>query len=252
MSIRDSKIMVRVGLLCFLILIICSMANTEDLYKTDKLKIAPLSKGTFIHTSFLETKQWGKVSSNGLVYINNGEAIVFDTPANDSASAELINWIEGTAKAEIKAVIINHFHEDCLSGLDVFHGEGIQSYASGLTIELTRADSLNGLAIPKNAFEKELNLRVGNKIVVNKYFGEGHTRDNIVSYIPSEKVLFGGCLIKELGAKEGNLADANVKEWAKTVSKVKKAFPDLKYVVPGHGNYGDEGLLDYTIRLFSK
>lgn len=62
--------------------------------------------------------------------------------------------------------------------------------------------------------------------------------------------MFGGCLIKELEASKGFLGDANVKEWSNTVEKVKMEYPNVKIVVPGHGEYGDKKLLDYTIKLF--
>jgi len=73
-----------------------------------------------------------------------------------------------------------------------------------------------------------------------------------VSYIPGEKVLFGGCLIKVLNANKGNLGDGNVREWSNTVSKVKSKFQDAEFVVPGHGKPGDMALFDYTIELFEK
>jgi metallo-beta-lactamase class B len=56
--------------------------------------------------------------------------------------------------------------------------------------------------------------------------------------------------MKELGASKGYLGDANVGEWPTTVGKVKAAYPQVKWVVPGHGKVGDASLLDYTIRLF--
>ena len=64
--------------------------------------------------------------------------------------------------------------------------------------------------------------------------------------------MFGGCLIKELNASKGYLGDANVKVWPTTVSKIQKQFPNVKTIVPGHGNSGDKKLLDYTIKLFEK
>jgi metallo-beta-lactamase class B len=59
-------------------------------------------------------------------------------------------------------------------------------------------------------------------------------------------------LIKELDASKGYIGDANVGEWSATVDKVKKAFPLVKQVVPGHGEAGDSSLLDYTRQLFAK
>ena len=62
--------------------------------------------------------------------------------------------------------------------------------------------------------------------------------------------MFGGCLVKELKASKGYLGDANLTEWSNTVEKVKNAYPNVAIVVPGHGEYGNQKLLDYTINLF--
>ncbi len=53
-----------------------------------------------------------------------------------------------------------------------------------------------------------------------------------------------------MNANKGYLNDANVNDWAATVEKVKKEYPQVRVVVPGHGKYGNEELLDYTIELF--
>ena len=65
-------------------------------------------------------------------------------------------------------------------------------------------------------------------------------------------MLFGGCLIKELEAGKGYLGDANVAAWSGTVEAVKQAYPDVRVVVPGHGEPGDGKLLNYTIGLFKE
>ena len=83
-----------------------------------------------------------------------------------------------------------------------------------------------------------------------KYFGGGHTIDNITVYLPEKKILFGGCLIKEMAAQNlGFTGDAVMKDWAFTVQKVMAAYPDIQYVVPGHGAYGGKNLLKHTIGL---
>ena len=84
------------------------------------------------------------------------------------------------------------------------------------------------------------------------FFGEGHTPDNVVAYLPTDQTLFGGCLIKSLGAGKGNLEDANVQDWSSTVTKIKKSYPNVRIVIPGHGNPGSQDLLDYTIEMFSE
>ena len=220
----------------------------KTVFESTKLVVIQISPNTYQHISYLQTNDFGNVPCNGLVVCSNKEAIIFDTPTNDSSSNQLIQWVQGTLKSKINAIVPTHFHNDCLGGLNAFDEHAIPSYANAKTIDLAKA---NGFILPKHPFNDATVLKVGNEIIQLKYFGEGHTMDNIVAYFPSEQVLFGGCLIKELGASKGYLGDANVESWSNTVTRIKKAYPNLKIVVPGHGAFGDQALLDYTIQLFN-
>ena len=227
----------------------CAQESSRDLYKSEDLVIQKISNHTFLHISYLDTEEYGRVPCNGALFIKEGEAIVLDTPANKEASVELIQWIEDENKASIKGVIATHFHEDCLGGLTTFHDKAIPSYANRQTLSLAKS---RGFSLPQNGFDENLELIIGNQKVMTVFLGEGHTSDNIVCYIPSEKVLFGGCLIKAIGAGKGNLDDANVDEWSETVKKVKARFAEAEYVIPGHGKMGGVELLDYTIEKFAE
>ncbi len=221
--------------------------KSKRVYKSKKLIIKQISENTFQHISFLQTNDFGNVPCNGLIVRNNNETIIFDTPTNTSTSEELINWVKKTLNCKINAIIPTHFHNDCLAGLKAFEKYNIPSYANIETIKLAKE---NNLSFPENGFIDSLCLKVGNEIIITKFFGEGHTKDNIIGYFPSENVMFGGCLIKTLNATKGFLGDANTVEWSNTVEKVKKAYPNVKIVVPGHGDCGNMELLDYTIKLF--
>lgn len=221
--------------------------KAQEVYKSDALIVTQISENAFQHTSYLQTNDFGKVPCNGLIVRSNNEVIVFDTPTNDSMSVLLINWIKETLHCKINAIIPTHFHNDCLGGLKAFHEQNVPSYANALTRTLAAEDSLE---VPQNGFQDSLRLKVGDEHVMVTFFGEGHTKDNVVGYFPSEDVMFGGCLIKELDASKGYLGDANVAAWSGTVERVKQTYPDVKIVIPGHGAYGDQRLLDYTINLF--
>lgn len=216
-------------------------------YKSDDLIITQISAHSFEHTSFLQTQDFGNVPCNGLVVSNNNEAIVFDTPTNDKSTEELIKWIKEMLHCSINAVIPTHFHNDCLGGLKAFDDNKIPSYAYFKTIALAKE---NNFPVPRNSFQDSLILKVGHENIIVKFFGEGHTKDNVVGYFPSENIMFGGCLIKELNASKGYLGDANIATWPDTVEKVKREYPNVKIIVPGHGEYGNKKLLDYTIHLF--
>jgi metallo-beta-lactamase class B len=219
----------------------------KEVYKSNDLIITQISRNSYEHTSFKQTNDFGNVPCNGLIVSNSNEAIVFDTPTNNKSSEELITWIKETLHCKINAIIPTHFHDDCLGGLKAFDENNIPSFAYFKTIELAKE---NNFVVPKNSFSDSLILKVGDAKIIAKFFGEGHTKDNVVGYFPSENIMFGGCLIKELKAGKGYLGDANIAAWSGTVESIKKAFPDVKTIVPGHGAFGNKKLLDYTIKLF--
>lgn len=231
----------------------CNLNNRKpfvqkELYRSNNLIINQIAEHSFVHTSFLQTTDFGNVPCNGLIISNNKEAIIFDTPTNNETSEELITWLKDSLGCTIKGVIATHFHNDCVGGLFAFHERNIPSYANIETIKLVKEQNYE---LPKNGFKDSINLKVGTELLVARFFGEGHTKDNVVGYFPLDEVIFGGCLIKELDASKGFLGDANLEEWAKTVEKVKQAYPNVKLVVPGHGASGGQALFDYTIQLFN-
>lgn len=223
--------------------------KTTPAYSSENLKIIPLTEHSFVHISYLSVPEYGRVACNGLIYMNSGEAIVFDTPTNDTVSRELIQWITETKKYRVTAVVINHFHNDCVGGLAAFHKLDIPSYANQQTLVLAKQE---GHTVPKVGFENNMELKVGDQTVMNRFFGEAHTRDNITSYIPSEGLVFGGCAVKSMGAGKGNLEDANIAEWSTTMEKIKTTYPNAQIVVPGHGASGGIELLEYTQNMFKK
>ncbi len=219
----------------------------DTVYRSETLILTRISPNVYVHTTFLNTETWGKVSCNGMIVTGEKEALVFDTPSDDTSSAELIGFIKNKMNLGIKAVVPTHFHNDCLGGLKEFHKNKIPSLAGNRTIALAKAKDFN---IPQKGFQDSLTLKVGDRDVLVRFFGEGHTIDNVVAYVPGDEVLFGGCLLKSLDAGKGNLEDANQGQWSETVTNVKKAFPGVKTVIPGHGSPGDGALLDFTINLF--
>ena len=235
--------------LCFAFFVFgCKSAKISDKSFTSKdIVVKKVKDHVYQHITFLQTQDFGKVSCNGMVVFDKNEAVVFDTPINDSTSLELIKWVKDSLGCKIIAIIPTHFHEDCLGGLEAFHQLGIPSYASNKTIQSAK---LANYPVPQNGFDELLKLKVGNKEVIAEFHGEGHTRDNVTGYFPSEKVVFGGCLIKEIGAGKGYLGDANVNAWPATVTKLKEKYPETQVVIPGHGQTGDTALFDYTIKLF--
>lgn len=226
-------------------------AQTQEklVFEDVDLQIWQVSPHAYRHVSYLLTSDFGKVPCNGMVVVDGNEAAVFDTPTSVGASEILLKWIRESLHATVKFVVPTHFHNDCLGGLSVFHAHNIASWAHSNTISFAKE---HGEEVPLNGIVTfPFGIKVGKKTIKIDYLGEGHTRDNVVAYFSDEKVLFGGCLIKELGASKGFLGDANVADWSKTVTKVKQSFPNTQVVIPGHGLPGGTKLFDYTIQLFT-
>jgi metallo-beta-lactamase class B len=237
----------------FFIVNVCLSQSPEEkneIIIADGLSVIKLTDNIYQHVSDLQTTDFGKVKCNGLIYINGKDAIICDTPTNNEFSAQLIEWLKKNhTQVKIKAVIINHFHADCLGGLQTFHEAGIPSYSHERTRALL-ASKGDTTKLPQNSFSTDLLIKVGGKTIINYYLGEAHTRDNIITWIPSESTIFGGCMVKSMNAGKGNLADANVEAWPGTIEKIKSICPSARIVVPGHGDAGGQELLDYTIALF--
>ncbi len=224
------------------------IGHSTYVYQSDQLKIEKLAEHSYRHISYMNTDDFGKVSCNGMVVIDAGQAIIFDTPVSEKAAQELIEWIRNERESEIKAIIPTHFHYDCLATLDIFHTQGIPSYAYTKTIELARS---SGLPVPQNGFDGRIDLPLSQNMVRVEFFGAGHTMDNVIGYYAPDRSLFGGCLIKSLQAGNGNLEDADVEKWPATMEKIQQTFSEAAIIIPGHGKAGDLELLEYTKEMFS-
>jgi len=221
---------------------------SSTVYQSESLKVIRITDNIYQHISYLHIENYGNFPCNGMIFKNKGEVVVFDTPIDNSSTAELITFITDTLGAKVKAVIPTHFHIDCIGGLEEVQKQDIPVIANKLTITLIDNFNIDKSSI--TSFENEISIEIGNETVTARYFGEGHTSYNIVGYVPSENAIFGGCLIKSIDAGKGNLEDANTTEWPNTVTKLKQTYPNVEIVIPGHGEYGNSALFDYTIELF--
>lgn len=210
------------------------------------LEIIQISKNAFIHVSYSES-QWGRIASNGLILVQEHQAFLFDTPMDELTTMELVKFIRDSLQAVVTGFVPNHWHSDCIGGLDYLHRTGVESYAHRMTAELALK---SGLPVPRHTFADSLKLKLGSLEILCYYPGPAHSMDNIVVWIPEEKILFAGCMVKEMSsANMGNTADGDVKAWPGTIQKVMERFPGAVTVIPGHGKYGGLELLKHTLDL---
>lgn len=244
----------RVVCIFILVGLIHIVGFSQNEYKRIKIsndiELIKLSENAYVHVSYSDLPKFGRFSSNGLIFINADKAYLFDTPVSDSLTKDLLSWIKDSMKITIVGFVPNHWHIDCMGGLGFIQSQGIESYANQMTIDIAKSKDL---PIPLNGFKDSLQLALGDKLIKYYYFGAAHSLDNIVVFIPSEKILFAGCMIKSFNSKDlGNIADGDLIAYPKTIDKLIERFSKAKIVIPGHGKFGGFELIEHTKGLLNK
>ncbi len=230
------------SLILFVSLIMCSalFAQTQPF----KISVHPLTDNCYVFVSYgLSGGQ--PFPANGLYIVTKEGIVIVDTPWGEDETQQLIDSVEQRYHKKIVLSISTHFHADRTGGIDVLKKAGTKTYSSLQTLELCKA---RGEKQAQYYFTKDTTFTVGGVTVQTYYPGEGHTKDNIVVWLPKQKVLVGGCLVKSTETNNiGNVADANVKQWPATMQNVINKFPSAKYVIPGHQGGLDKNSLQHTI-----
>ena len=234
-------------LICVSTLVVYAQLDDAGIRLSEDVTVRRLAKGIWLHTTYYDISGYKHVPANGLIVIDGQCAMMIDLPWTDEQAGVLFDWIAQEQKATIQKVVPTHFHIDCAGGLAEAHRRGADSFALEKTAELLKESNK---PIPRNWFTDRMSLSCGNIRVELAFLGGGHTVDNIVAYIPARKILFAGCLVKSLNAKDiGNTEDADLINYPITLKKVKESYSDAKIVVPGHGRPGGLDLIDHTIKL---
>lgn len=203
----------------------------------------------WVHVSTQRLNSGAVFPSNGLVVRDGDELLLVDSAWGEEATSALLDTIALRIRLPVRRAIATHFHDDRLGGADVLARRGVRVYASPTTRRLAR---VAGNPVPSDSLPDldQSGSAVSLGTIEVFYPGPGHTRDNLVVYVPSARVLFGGCAVHEASrTTAGNVADADLEAWAATVRTVRERYPDAMLVVPGHGVPGDLDLLGHTIAL---
>jgi metallo-beta-lactamase class B len=231
----------------YLFLLIYSVAAFGQ-NKVLKIRTTHLTGNIYVCTSYGILDDGSVFPANDMYIITRTGVILIDTPWGEAETSQLIDTLWSRYHKKILLCISTHFHADRTGGVDVLKKKGIKTYSSVLTKQLAKQ---RGEKQPEFTFTGDTTFNVDNVILQAYYPGEGHTKDNIVIWLPQSNVLFGGCFIKSLDATDiGNLADANLKAWPFSIEKVKAQFKDIKFVIPGHqGWQGDTLMFGHTLEL---
>ncbi|GAB3998272.1 BcII family subclass B1 metallo-beta-lactamase [Spirosoma daeguense] len=227
----------------------CLLAQTAR----PKPVYTPLSKDVYVHTTY-GIYQNTPYPSNGLIIKTNDGVVLVDSGWDEDSSTEntrhILQWVADNLHQPVKFCIVTHAHDDRVGGIRALQKVGVRVISTKKTAQNTVK---RGYPSPEAILSNDTTFIIGNEPVRCYYPGAGHTDDNIVVWLPNQRILHGGCLVKSIGVfGMGNLADANVKAWPQSMRNVLNQFGTARVVVPGHEEWSDVKALEHTLKLVEK
>ena len=188
------------------------------------------------------------ISNAGFIIGPTG-VVVIDALGSPAVADELISVIRKITVKPITHVIITHYHADHVYGLQSYKEVGAQIIAHALgktylysdtTASRLAASKINispwldsvQKIIPADLWiDRQSIMQIAGLDLMIKPIGYAHTAEDLVVYLPSEKVLFAGDLI--FSGRIPYVGNADSLGWVKALREV--AQMDINVLVAGHG-----------------
>lgn len=214
----------------------------------DDMTLTKVSDHVWIFTSFFNYNG-SPTPANGMLIATSTGFVMVDTPWTDSQTESLLKLIEKQFGKKVELALFTHAHIDRIGGIKELQSQKIKAISTELTAQTAVK---NGFLKPEISITQDIQAFDLDGVRFEAYYpGKGHTADNITVWVPSDKVLFAGCIVKSMNAENlGETADADVGNWPSALDNLKKRYSDAAIVIPGHGDYGGMELLDHTLKLF--
>ena len=223
---------------------------SEDSVQLRPIQVAP-------HTYFVQgfpemgsSTNQNFISNAGFVVTPKG-VVVVDALGSPILAKKLIQEIARITPLKVVAVIVTHYHADHIYGLQEFKKIGAKIYAQGEGRNYLSSDTAKQRLIASridfapwvNAntqlvaadvwIDQRTKLTIGGIEFLVSRVGPAHAPEDLMVYIPSEKVLFVGDLV--FRGRIPFVGNADSKGWLVALDEIEKLKP--KIIVPGHGAY---------------
>lgn len=184
-------------------------------------------------------------NENSLVYVGETGVTIIGATWTPATAELLAHEIEKVTNLRVSEVVNTNYHTDRAGGNAYWKSRGCEIHATQRTCNLLRTDWAKILAWTQRAFPQYPAIDVclptqshdgdfelqGGRVKVF-YLGPSHTPDGVFVYFPGERVLYGGCILKE---QLGNLDFADMPAYPRTLRKLQGLKLDIRVIVAGHG-----------------
>jgi metallo-beta-lactamase class B len=182
------------------------------------------------------------------MYVVTADGVVmFDTPWDTTQFQPLLDSIRARHNKNVVMCFATHWHSDKTAGLEYYRQQGIKTYTTVLTDELS---SKNNKKRAEFLMTTDTVFNAGQYSFETYYPGQGHTVDNIVIWFKKEKILYGGCLIKGADDKNlGYLGDANITAYESTLKNVQHKCRKPAFIIVAHSDWRNTNSLKHSIKM---
>lgn len=199
--------------------------------------------------------------SNAAFVVTPAGVVVIDALGSPALADHLMDEIRKVTPLPVTHVLVTHYHADHIYGLQAFKAKGARiiahtaarEYLNSDTARLRLIASRQDLApwidastqlIPADQWiDGVTELVIGGVRFVLQPVGPSHTPEDMVVYMPSERVLFAGDLVFRSRIPFVGQADSG--HWIKALDTL-LTF-DASVVVPGHGPLSGEARKDMQL-----
>ena len=188
------------------------------------------------------------ISNAGFIVTAQG-VVVVDALGSPQLAQRLLGEIRKVTAQPVTHVIVTHYHADHIYGLQTFKAAGariiahsaareyLNSETARLRLQASRQelapwiDSDTHLVQADEWLDADKELSIGAVRLVLKHVGPSHTPEDMVVFLPQEKLLYAGDLV--FRARIPFVGQADSRQWIKALDALLEF--DTRVIVPGHG-----------------
>ncbi|RYF40504.1 MAG: MBL fold metallo-hydrolase [Comamonadaceae bacterium] len=237
------------GLLCGILLCLARLAGAQAPQPVVTLQKVSASTWFAQGEAALGSPANRNFISNAGVIATPGGAVVVDALGSPALARELIAEVRRVTGQAVTHVILTHYHADHIYGLQEFKRAGARIIAHGAAREYLNSetaaarlaqsrvdlapwiDAQTQLVLADDWLDGARELVVGGVSILVRPVGPAHTPEDLVVFLPAEKVLFAGDLV--FRGRIPFVGQANSGQWIRALDTV-LGF-GAQVVVPGHG-----------------
>lgn len=237
-----------------------AIASSEKVSNTIEVKAIQVAPNTYFVQGVPEmgSKQNQNFISNAGFVVTPKGVVVIDALGSPVLAQKLIQEIRKITKKKIVAVVLTHYHADHVYGLQEFKRLGATIYAQKEGVNYLASETAkqrliasrvdfapwvneNTRLVPADVWiDQSKTITVGGVDFRISRVGPAHAPEDLIVFIPSEKVLFAGDLV--FRGRIPFVGNADSRGWMSALDEIQKQNPTI--VVPGHGSYSTNPLAD--------